>query len=245
LNGLLQRLDESFEQLKRFTSDVSHELRTPLASIRSVGEVGLHREHSAHEYRDIIGSMLEELNTLSQTVETLLTISRAEAGHLTLHQSRFCMLELLREVVRLVSVLAEEKEQTIVVSGEESIWVRADRQVLRQAIMNLLDNAAKYSPTGGTIQVNLKLMPAQDDRPRSLKLTIEDEGPGISDEFRNKVFDRFYRVDAARSREAGGAGLGLAIAKWGVEVHGGEIGHEPRKPSGSAFYILLPLEDSI
>ncbi len=241
LNGLLQRLEESFGQLKRFTSDVSHELRTPLASIRSVGEVGLQRDHSPERYRDIIGSMLEEVTRLTNMVDTMLTISRADAGQIELHKTTFSLLEVMHEIVGLVEVLAEEKKQTLSLTGEDNITVHADRTFFWQAIANLLDNAVKYSPIGSEIRINMRHLPPDSSGLSLLELTIKDEGPGIPEELTSKIFDRFYRIDEARSRDVGGAGLGLSIAKWAIEAHGGEIGVQPVPTGGSAFYIRLPL----
>jgi heavy metal sensor kinase len=240
LNGLLQRLEESFEQLKRFTSDVSHELRTPLASIRSVGEVGLQKDHSPERYRDVIGSMLEEVSRLTHMVDTMLTISRADAGQIKLHKTTFSLMQLLGEVIGLVGVLAEEKKQALYLAGDDSICIHADRTFLRQAIVNLLDNAVKYSPIGSAIRIRLKCLPLDPSNVSWVELTIEDEGPGIPKEVAARVFDRFYRVDEARSREAGGSGLGLSIAKWAVDAHGGGIGLKPVTTGGCAFYIRLP-----
>jgi heavy metal sensor kinase len=239
LNGLLQRLEESFEQLKRFTSDASHELRTPLASMRSVGEVGLQKEQAPERYREIIGSMLEEVNRLTQMVNTLLTISRADSGQIELHRTTFSFMELLQEVISLVGVLAEEKRQAIVLSGDENIHIHADRTVLRQAILNLLDNAVKYSPENSTIRISLLRV----NRLSTVlaQLVVQDEGPGIAEEFRERIFDRFYRVDEARSREAGGAGLGLSIVKWAIESHDGEINLEQTATTGCIFQVRLPL----
>src|ERR1700733_4387906 len=148
LNGLLSRLGESFEKLKHFTSDVSHELRTPLAAMRSVGEVGLQADHSPEKYRDIIGSMLEEVARLTAMIDTLLTIAHADSGEVKLHRTVFTLNDLVQESVTVVGVLAEDKKQTIVISGESQLSLSADRNFLRMAVINLLDNAAKYSPAG-------------------------------------------------------------------------------------------------
>jgi heavy metal sensor kinase len=240
LNGLLARLGESFEKLQHFTSDVSHELRTPLAAMRSVGEVGLQEDHSTEKYRDIIGSMLEEVARLTSMIDTLLTIAQADSGAIELQRSVFPMMDLVQESVGVVSVLAEEKKQTISVVGENEIAVFADRSFLRMAVINLLDNAVKYSPAGSTIRLSL-LSPEDPGYQAGLvHLAIEDEGPGIPEDKATLVFDRFYRVDEGRTRDAGGAGLGLAIAKWAVEVHGGSIRLTPRLPNGSIFSIQLP-----
>ena len=241
LNGLLARLGESFEQLQRFTSDVSHELRTPLAAIRSVGEVALQDEHSPEKYRDIIGSMLEEVARLTAMIDTLLTIAHADSGAVELHRTAFKLNDLVQESVAVVGVLAEDKKQTILVAGNSQLSVSADRSFLRMAVINLLDNAVKYSPAGCTIQVNVRDSERAPDRVTLVGVVIEDEGPGIPQDKAERVFDRFYRVDEGRTRDAGGAGLGLAIAKWAVEAHGGSISLTPRLPHGSVFSIWLPI----
>jgi len=240
LNGLLARLGESFEKLQHFTSDVSHELRTPLAAMRSVGEVGLQEDHSTEKYRDIIGSMLEEVARLTSMIDTLLTIAHADSGVFELQRSVFQMMDLVQESVGVVGVLAEDKKQTISVAGDSGISVFADRSFLRMAVINLLDNAVKYSPTGSAIRLSVSAANESGSQVGSVELDIEDEGPGIPEDKAVRVFDRFYRVDEGRTRDAGGAGLGLSIAKWAVEVHGGTIKLTPRLPAGSVFSIHLP-----
>jgi heavy metal sensor kinase len=242
LNGLLARLELAFDRQKRFTSDASHELRTPLASIRSVGEVGLQSPHSPNEYRDIIGSMLEEVDRLSNTVGSLLAISRAEAGETTLHPTHFCLMDLVRNAVRIIGMLAEEKHQTIALSGDGTLSAFADSALLRQALLNILDNAVKYSPPGSRISVHVGPSPEAD---RSMvQVGIEDQGPGIPAASVPHVFDRFYRVDAARSSEPGGAGLGLAIAKWAVEANAGEIVLKTAVSTGAKFIVRVPAGDT-
>jgi heavy metal sensor kinase len=240
LNELLARLGESFEKLQHFTSDVSHELRTPLAAMRSVGEVGLQEDHSTEKYRDIIGSMLEEVAKLTSMIDTLLTIAHADSGAIKLQQSVFPMMDLVQESVGVVGVLAEDKKQTISVFGDNEISVFADRSFLRMAVINLLDNAVKYSPSGSTVRLILSDEKNRSNQTEFVQLAIEDEGSGIPEGKASRVFDRFYRVDEGRTRDAGGAGLGLAIAKWVVEAHGGTIGVTPRSPNGSIFSICLP-----
>jgi heavy metal sensor kinase len=241
LNGLLERLEESFRKLQQFTSDVSHELRTPLASIRSVGEVGIEQSHSAEEYNDIIGSMLEEVARLTSMIDTLLTISQADSGGIQLNRTVFPITDLVEESVGVVGVLAEEKKQSIVVTGGRGLFVTADRAFLRMAVINLLDNAVKYSPPGTSIQVQLNLVNGEALHSRQLNLAIKDEGPGIPAAEADRVFDRFYRLDESRARDTGGAGLGLAIAKWSIEAHGGRILLDSSPGNGSAFNIRLPV----
>jgi heavy metal sensor kinase len=235
-NALLARLELSFEQLRRFTSDASHELRTPLTSIRSVGEVALQKNGSREEYRDTIGSMLEEVNRLTALVDSLLTISRGDAGRLQLHPTVFSAMDLAREAAGLFEVLVEEKRQKIEVDGDEDVNVKGDRVFLRQALVNIIHNAVKYSPVGGAISVRVKQEPAG-----TLRWEVADSGPGIAAEHSERVFDRFYRVDESRSREPGGAGLGLAIAQWAVRVHGGNIQLLSTAGAGCTFQICLPL----
>jgi len=234
-NSLLARLEQSFEQLRRFTSDASHELRTPLTAIRSVGEVALQKDGSRKEYRDTIGSMLEEVNRLTALVDNLLTISRADAGRIPLHLTVFSAMDLAREAAGLFEVLVEEKGQHIRVQGDEGANVTGDRVFLRQALVNIIHNAVKYSPIGGTISVGVQHEPQG-----GIRLQIADSGPGIGSEHATKIFERFYRVDESRSREAGGAGLGLSIAQWAVRVHGGDIHLLATQGSGCTFQIWLP-----
>ncbi|MES2390919.1 MAG: ATP-binding protein [Acidobacteriota bacterium] len=240
LNDLLERLQTSFQQLQRFTSDVSHELRTPLASIRSIGEVGAQADYDSVQYRDMIGSMLEEVSRLTSMIDTLLTIAHAESGSIALDRSRFSATQLVRESVSIVKVLAEDKAQIISIMSTDDGQLSADRAFLRMAVVNLLDNAVKYSPESSEIYVTVRLLTAATSEGHHLEIGVADSGPGIPEGARERVFDRFYRVDDSRSRDAGGVGLGLAIAKWAVEAHGGSIRVETADGGGSNFLILLP-----
>jgi heavy metal sensor kinase len=233
-NETLTRLESSFEQMRRFTADASHELRTPLTAIRSVGEVGLRGRRDETAYREIIGSMLEEADQLALLVDRLLMLSRADTEKPSLSVDIVDIPQLADEVVEQLSVLAEEKSQSLNVHCETvSRWV-GDRMVLRQAMLNLVDNAIKYTPVGGAIDVCVKHTGG------GITIDVVDSGPGIPLELRSRIFDRFYRVDKARSRENGGGnGLGLAISKWAVEVNGGHLTLEPTD-AGSCFRITLP-----
>ena len=235
-NDLLARLEQAFEQLGRFTSDASHELRTPLTSIRSVGEVALQMDGGREEYRDAIGSMLEEVGHLTTLIDCLLTISRADAGSIQLHPTVFRAMDLAREAVGLFEVLVEGRGLRISVEGDEGVSVKGDRLVLRQALVNIVHNAVKYTPAGGTIRVGVRCEPAG-----TVRLEVVDSGPGISSEHAGKIFDRFYRVDDSRSRQAGGAGLGLSIARWAARVHGGDISLLTTQGRGCTFQISLPM----
>jgi heavy metal sensor kinase len=235
-NQTLARLEQAFEQLRRFTSDASHELRTPLAAIRSVGEVGLQKNGSREDYRDIIGSMLEEVNRLTSLVDSLLTISRADAGSLQLQLVNVPLMQLAREAAAIFEVLAEEKAIRFLLTGDETAVVRGDRLFLRQAFVNLLHNAVKYSPVGGTIDIRIQ------GSPTGVSVEIEDDGPGVPSEDCTKIFDRFYRVDKARWSESGGAGLGLSITKWIIEAHRGRIAFDSAITRGCLFRIYIPCE---
>jgi heavy metal sensor kinase len=235
-NQTLTRLDESFRQLKQFTSDASHELRTPLAALRSVGEVGLARDGTREEYRELIGSMLEEVNRLTHLVDELLMISRGDAGAIRLHYSAMGAFELAKETVALLEPLAEEKQQRLVLTGDENATIKADPVFLRQALINILHNAIKYSPVGATTALRVFRENAQ-----WVTISVQDAGPGIAPEHTARIFDRFYRVDQGRSRAAGGFGLGLSIAQWAVEAHQGKITVSSENGNGSTFSITLPV----
>ena len=232
-NETLGRLERSFAELRRFTADASHELRTPLTAIRSVGEVGLRVPREERAYREIIGSMLEEADRLARLVDTLLLLSRADAGAILLHREGLDLVDMAREAAAQLEVLAEEKRQALSIESSGPMRVVADRVILRQALLNLFDNAIKHSPEGGHIRVVVR------EQAGSPVVDVIDNGPGIAAEHRDAIFERFYRIDPARSRDAGGAGLGLCIARWSVELHGGHIELESDEGKGSTFRIVL------
>jgi heavy metal sensor kinase len=233
INETLARLEASFDQLRRFTADASHELRTPLSVIRAIGEMGLRETRTAVEYKDTIGSMLEEVDQLTRLVDTLLRLSRGDAGTVRLSPEVVDVGDLARDVCSSLGILAEERRQRLRVSGDAGAVVSADRLVLRDAIANIVDNAVKYAPPSSTIDVHVV---ADGEH---VALSVTDEGPGIAADHRERIFDRFYRIDEGRSREMGGAGLGLAIAKWAVEANGGVVSAE-NHGNGSRFRIILP-----
>ncbi|HEY6340750.1 MAG TPA: ATP-binding protein [Bryobacteraceae bacterium] len=238
-NETLARLEEAFDRLRRFTSDAAHELRTPLTAIRSVGEVGLQRdgspEVSAEHYREVIGSMLEESGRLSHLVDSLLTLARADAGQIRQRKDAIAVVPLVREVSALLDTVAEEKNLRLEVQGAVPAQVTGDRAILRQVLVNLLDNAIKHSPPGTQVWVRVR-----GEGERNVAIEVEDSGPGIAAAHRDRIFDRFYRVDEGRSREDGGAGLGLSIAKWGVEAHGGRLELDCPDGRGCIFRLRLP-----
>ncbi|MBI2187050.1 MAG: HAMP domain-containing protein [Acidobacteria bacterium] len=233
-NETLARLEGSFDQMRRFTADVSHQLRTPLTAIRSVGEVGLREHRDEAAYRGIIGSMLEEADRLASLVDRLLMLSRAETGDACAPAEVFDLSALAEEVAGHLEVLAEEKRQSIVcerVGGRDGVQASADRFAVRQALINLVDNAIKFSPAGGEIRIRV-----QETRDEAI-VEVADSGAGIDSEARARIFDRFYR---AADAETPGAGLGLSIAKGAVEASGGRLRLAASGPSGSTFQIALP-----
>lgn len=234
-NQTLTRLDESFRQLRQFTSDASHELRTPLAAIRAIGEVGLERQGSAQDYRELVGSMLEEVNRLTRLVDDLLMISRGDAGAIRLSRSRVGLLELARDTAALLEPLAEEKQQTLKVAGDQEAVVDGDPVFLRQALVNVVHNAIKYSPPHAATSLRIER-----ESDRQVSISVTDAGPGIAPEHAERIFDRFYRIDTGRSREAGGFGLGLSIAQWAIQSHNGTIRVSSAPGKGSTFRITLP-----
>jgi heavy metal sensor kinase len=234
INDTFARLESSFDQLRRFTADASHELRTPLSVIRGIGELGLGQTRTAAEYKEAIGSMLEEVDRLTRLVDTLLQLSRGDAGTLRLSPESLDLSDLARDVASSLAVLAEERRQHLQVHAPQPIPVRADRLVLRDAIANLVDNAIKYGPQGSQIDITVRADTTE------AALMVSDQGPGIPAEHRERIFDRFYRVDEGRSRGMGGTGLGLAIAQWAVAANGGQISFVPTG-GGAAFRITLPL----
>jgi heavy metal sensor kinase len=233
-NAALEQLEQSFEQLRRFTADASHELRTPLTALRSVGEVGLRGATTTAECREVIASMLEEVDRLARLADELLTLARAEAGEAKLHPEPVDLSQLAREVVAHLCVLAEERQQTLEVEGIDPIVAWADRIALRQAVVNLVDNAIKYSAERTCITL------ATGQRPGATYIEVRDEGPGLAEEHRERVFERFYRVDRSRSRELGGTGLGLSLVKWTAEAHGARVELDSAEGAGSVFRLVFP-----
>lgn len=235
INSLLSRLEKSFEELKRFTSDASHELRTPLQALKSLGEVALQKNQEANYYREVISNMLEETDRMTGLTQSLLTLSRADAGNYKLQKSPTQLHNLLEEVRSLLEILAEEKGQKIVLKANSQILANVDQIIFRQAIMNLVDNAIRYSPNNSEISISLSHRNNGD-----VLIEVSDQGPGIPAEHQSRIFDRFYRIEKSRSRELGGSGLGLSIAKWAVEAHDGRIELESIPERGSIFRIVFP-----
>ena len=234
----LAPVERTVIQAERSITEASHELRTPLMALRSTGEVGLATARAPEELREVVGDMLEQTERMSGLVENMLLLARAEDGRLRLNAVPLNLRDLLEEVMDLLAVLAEEKGQRVALTGGHGAWVLADRGVLRMALVNILDNAIKYSPPGGRIDVALNTGTER------VALEIADSGPGIAPEDRERVFERFFRAHQTGSNGAG-HGLGLAIARWAVRAHGGDIQADSVSNNGGAlFRLVLPVSSS-
>jgi heavy metal sensor kinase len=234
-NRAFARIEGAFAKTRRFTSDASHELRTPLTALRIVGEGALRARLGAEGCRDAIASMLEECDRLTRLVDGLLLLSREDADAYRARFARFDLADLAQEVVGVLRVLAEERGQRIEADLPPGILVHGERTSLRQAVFNLVDNAIKYTPRGGTIRVGIRW---SGDHGASIE--VSDSGPGIAPEHRERIFERFYRVDEDRNRATGGSGLGLSIARWAAELHGGRIDLATEEGKGSTFALRIP-----
>ena len=230
-NDTLARLEASFAELQRFTADASHELRSPLTALRAVGEVALRDGNDPGALRETIGSMLEEAQRLTDLVDALLTLARMDATKADAARGEVNISTLLEEVRDQFEVLANEKRQMIAVTSDDDITVRADRTLLHLALVNLVHNAIQHGPADSKILITAAR------RARKIEISVKDHGPGIPREYHEKIFERFFRIDRARSRAQGGAGLGLAIAKQAVERIGGRIVLESNSDRGSVFRI--------
>jgi len=233
-NEMLGRLEDSFAELKRFTADASHELRTPLTAIRAVGEVGLHQGDTAG-LRDAVGSMLEEAARLNQLIDRLLLLAQADDDMAPVHLGAAAVRDVVTQVTDLLSVVAEEKGQSFDVEEVEDVFAVMDAELLHLALMNLVQNAIRYGPPGKPIRLRAAASGAQ------AILEVADEGPGIARQHHARIFERFYRVDRARSRPQGGSGLGLAIVKWAAARMNGSVEIVSEAGRGSAFRLRLPL----
>lgn len=240
-NHLLDRLEQAFFQLQRFTADAAHELRTPLAALRTIGEVALERGEGSEEYRYALGSILEETTRLSETIDSLLLLSKAESTKPEDTQTVFPAAALVIEVINLLGVLIEERGITVVQDGEtpaRKVLIRSDRSLFRIAILNVLHNAVKFSPDGST----LRICWSQKSEPKpTLVISIQDQGPGIPPGEHEMVFARFFTSDATPAGSPSGTGLGLSIAKLIVERSGGTIRFDEANREGACCIIEVPI----
>lgn len=235
LNQMISRLDRSFQISNRFTADASHELRTPLTIMRGELETMLSNEQLPGEIRDTLDSLFEETERLSKIVAELLALSRLDTGEAQMERVKLDLAELASTTVEQMCLLAEEKEIALACETTGPVEVEGDRARLKQVVVNLLDNAIKYTPSKGTIRLFVR---ARNGR---AELGISDTGPGVPDAALAHVFDRFFRADEVRSREVDGAGLGLSIVQSICSAHGGSITVENLQAGGCCFTASIPL----
>lgn len=235
-NELLSRLDSAFAEQRRFMADASHELRTPLSVMSAAAGVTLKKPHrDEEEYREAIEMMAEQTKRLSRIVKDMFILARADAGRYPLQKKALYLDDLLDETARAGDMLASDKNVKLVVTNLEEAAFHGDEDLLRQMVLNLVDNAVKFTPSGGVVK--LDLIRKEDE----YLLSISDTGPGISPEARDHVFERFYSADKARSRAYdGGGGLGLPIAKWIANAHDGELELVSSDHNGTTFLVRLP-----
>jgi heavy metal sensor kinase len=232
-NELLSRLDQSFESMRRFVQDASHELRTPLAVIQGEADVALSRDRSAAEYKESLATIQEESRRLARLVDDLLNLARADAGHVQLRLEELYLNDLLAECCRSVRPLALARNVELDCHSGHDVAVRGDEELLRRMILNLLDNAIRYTPSGGRVSAGLETQGSE------VRIQVADTGIGIAPEASPHVFERFYRADKARSRQEGGFGLGLSIVKWIAESHHGAVALASQPGRGSTFTVHL------
>lgn len=242
-NALLARLNESFEQQRRFMADASHELRTPVAIVRGEAEVSLSQpERSKEDYRESLAIVHDEGRRLTRIVDDLFKLARADAGQYKLSPSNFYLDELAGEVVRSVRTLVAERNLSLYLVATTEMPFRGDEGLMRLLLLNLLDNAIKHTPADGSITVTCER------RDEDYMLTVADTGSGIAVEAQPHIFDRFFRADKARTRASStdemkttsGAGLGLSIARWIVEAHDGMLQLQSSDEYGTAFVAIFP-----
>jgi heavy metal sensor kinase len=233
-NGMLARLETAFDSLRRFTADAAHELRAPLALMRTEAEVALSRPRTEEQYRASLQTMLAEAERLGRLAEQLLMLARADAGSLVAQMTKVDLPNLVDETCARWSYVAARGEVTLVDQAPDKGYVWGDLDLLRRLLDNLIDNALRHSSGGGTVTVSCTLVDP------SWEIAVADSGPGVSPEMRPLLFERFARADAARRRDTGGAGLGLALCAVIARIHSGSIGLEDGPDPGARFVVRLP-----
>lgn len=238
LNAMIERLEQSFTEMQRFTADAAHELRTPLAIIRNEAEVALRLPRTGDDYRNVLENLLEEVQRISTMADQLLFLSRQDAGLSPKVREDVALDELLREVVQNMQLVAQAKDVAIQLTDNVPCRLNSDSRLLRRVFVNLLDNAIKYADRAGIVRVCSRL--STDD----VAIQVQDDGPGISAEHQPHIFDRFYRADAARSGDGNGVGLGLSICQSIVNSLGGAIRVEGEQEKGTTVTVSLPRFDA-
>jgi len=234
---MIARLDEAFRRQREFTADASHELRTPLTAIKGQVEVALGKPRDAGSYRDVLQAVNEEVDRLIRLVGSLLTLARADAGQIPIASEAVSLPDLVAAAAEQVRPAMEGRGVELRLEPGPAATLRADEDLLLQLLLNLLDNAGKHTPPGGRVTVGWTAANGQ------VEVRVRDAGVGIAPEHLPHIFDRFYRADTARSRTAGGAGLGLSICRWIAEAHGGSIAVESAPAQGTTFTVTLPLPE--
>ncbi len=237
-NRMTARLAQSFEQIRRFSTDVSHELRTPLTAIRGQLEVALFTAETPDQYRDAMVNALEAVEQLSSIVRALLLLSQAESGQVVLQKIPLDLGDVTLDVVDQFQIPAQEKRVTLTAAIAPGCHVLADRVQIERLLSNLLSNALKYTPAGGSVRVRIR----PGESPKLVRLEVEDTGVGIPAENLPHIFDRFYRVRNPETNKIHGLGLGLSFVSWIVEAHGGRIEVASTPGEGTRFTIMLPRE---
>ncbi|HLH44039.1 MAG TPA: ATP-binding protein [Bryobacteraceae bacterium] len=235
-NRMTARLSQSFEQIRRFSTDVSHELRTPLTSIRGQLEVALFTAETTEQYREAITNALEDVEQLSSIVRALLLLSQAESGQLALQKAPLDLGDVALDIVEQFQIPAQEKDLQLKANIVPGCVVPADRVQIERLISNLLSNAVKYTPAGGSVWVRV----GPSESPAFAGVEVEDSGVGIAAQDLPHIFDRFYRVRNAETNQISGLGLGLSFVSWIVEAHGGRIDVASTLGMGTRFRVLLP-----
>jgi signal transduction histidine kinase len=240
LNAMIARLETSFAGLRRFTADASHELKTPLAVLRADVERAMMETSSQNERMVALEEALQEVRRMSDLVESLLTLARADEGRFDLHREPVELQPLVQEVYETALILGEAQGVTVNLPFTADVTVMGDRTRLRQLFLNLVTNAIKYTPAGGKVELGVGR------HPDNVTFAVRDTGIGISAADFPHIFERFWRADRVRSRmsERGGFGLGLAISQWIAQAHGGTLTASSRLGRGSLFTVTLPLADS-
>jgi heavy metal sensor kinase len=235
LNQMLERIEDAFRRVTQFTADASHELRTPISLIRTEAEIALRSSDRPEDHREALRNILLESEQTTALIEEMLALARADSGRENLHLAPVDLKRLIDKTAREWSPLIENRNLRFVhTSFPQETVVLADAQALQRLLAILLDNAVKYTQPPGVIELCLE------SRGDKAAITVRDTGIGIAEEDQKKVFERFYRVDKARSREFGGAGIGLAIADWIVKQHRGSIAVQSSMGAGSRFQVELP-----
>ena len=243
INDLLDRLEKSFEQQRRFMADASHELRTPTAIVRTEADVTLSRDtRTSDEYRASIGIMQDAALRLTRIVDDLFLLARADAGHLVIQQSSVYLEDVVDGAARSVRHLADARGVRVQLGNLVEAPLRGDADLLGRIVLNLLDNAIKHAPPGGTVSIGMER------GTDAVAVSVVDTGPGIPAEAIGRLFERFFRAEASRPRHedggSGGAGLGLAIARRIAEAHGGRLELVSSRPGHTEFRLTLPLESA-